>query len=30
MLISFLETKFAGRARYERRLNEIRKIEANN
>ena len=30
MLIAFLETKFAGKARYERRLQEIREIEANN
>ncbi|MCX6704052.1 MAG: RpiB/LacA/LacB family sugar-phosphate isomerase [Candidatus Woesebacteria bacterium] len=30
MLIAFLETKFAGKARYERRLQEIEKIEANN
>lgn len=30
MLIAFLETKFSGKARYERRLQEIEKIEANN
>ena len=30
MLIAFLETKFAGKARYERRLQEIREIEVNN
>jgi ribose 5-phosphate isomerase B len=30
MLIAFLETKFAGKARYERRLQEIEEIEANN
>jgi ribose 5-phosphate isomerase B len=30
MLIAFLETKFSGKARYERRLEEITKIEANN
>jgi ribose 5-phosphate isomerase B len=30
MLIAFLETKFEGKARYERRLQEITKIEANN
>lgn len=30
MLIAFLETKFSGKARYERRLDEITKIEANN
>jgi ribose 5-phosphate isomerase B len=30
MLIAFLETKFAGKARYERRLQEIEKIEENN
>ena len=30
MLIAFLETKFAGKARYERRLREIEEIEANN
>jgi len=30
MLIAFLETKFAGLARFERRLEEIEKIEANN
>ena len=30
MLIAFLETKFSGKARYERRLDEISKIEANN
>ena len=30
MLIAFLETKFAGKARFERRLQEIEKIEANN
>lgn len=30
MLIAFLETKFSGKARYERRLQEIREIEANN
>jgi ribose 5-phosphate isomerase B len=30
MLIAFLETKFAGKARFERRLQEIKEIEANN
>lgn len=30
MLIAFLETKFSGKARYERRIEEITKIEANN
>lgn len=30
MLIAFLETKFSGKVRYERRLEEIEKIEANN
>jgi ribose 5-phosphate isomerase B len=30
MLIAFLETKYSGKARYERRLQEIEKIEANN
>jgi ribose 5-phosphate isomerase B len=30
MLIAFLETEFSGKARYERRLQEIEKIEANN
>jgi ribose 5-phosphate isomerase B len=30
MLIAFLETKFSGKDRYERRLEEIEKIEANN
>jgi ribose 5-phosphate isomerase B len=30
MLIAFLETKFSGKERYERRLEEIEKIEANN
>ena len=30
MLIAFLETKFSGKARYEERLAEIEKIEANN
>lgn len=30
MLISFLETKFSGGAKYERRLHEIEEIEANN
>lgn len=30
MLIAFLETKFSGKARFERRLSEIEKIEANN
>ena len=30
MLIAFLETKFSGKARYERRLQEIAEIEANN
>lgn len=30
MLISFLETKFSGKARYEKRIDEISKIEANN
>jgi len=30
MLIAFLETKFAGKEKYERRLQEIKEIEANN
>jgi len=30
MLIAFLETKFSGKARFERRLQEIERIEANN
>lgn len=30
MLKVFLDTKFSGKARYERRLEEIEKIEANN
>lgn len=30
MLIAFLETKFSGKERFERRLEEIEKIEANN
>lgn len=30
MLIAFLETNFSGKARYERRLEEIKKIEENN
>lgn len=30
MLIAFLETKFSGKERYERRIEEIQKIEANN
>jgi ribose 5-phosphate isomerase B len=30
MLIAFLESKFSGKARFERRLREIEKIEANN
>lgn len=30
MLIAFLETKFSGKDRYVRRLEEIEKIEANN
>lgn len=30
MLIAFLETKFSGKDRYERRLEEIERIEANN
>ncbi len=30
MLKTFLETKFSGKARHERRLQEIEKIEANN
>ena len=30
MLIAFLETRFSGKARFERRLQEIEKIEANN
>jgi len=30
MLIAFLETKFEGKARYERRLEEIDRIEQNN
>lgn len=30
MLIAFLETRFSGKARYEERLEEIEKIEANN
>ena len=30
MLIAFLETKFSGKARYERRIEEISRIEENN
>lgn len=30
MLIAFLETKFSGKKRYERRLEEIERIEENN
>lgn len=30
MLIAFLETRFSGKAKYERRLQEIEEIEANN
>jgi ribose 5-phosphate isomerase B len=30
MLIAFLETKFSGKARYEKRLEEIVRIEENN
>jgi ribose 5-phosphate isomerase B len=30
MIIAFLETKFSGKEKYERRLQEIEKIEANN
>lgn len=30
MLIAFLETQFSGKARYERRLQEIKEIEENN
>ncbi len=30
MLKAFLETKFSGKARFEKRLEEIEKIEANN
>lgn len=30
MLIAFLETKFSGKARFKRRLEEIGRIEANN
>ena len=30
MLIAFLETKFDGLERHERRLEEIEKLEANN
>jgi len=30
MLIAFLETKFSGVARFEKRIQEIEKIEANN
>lgn len=30
MLIAFLETQFSGKAKYERRLQEIKEIEANN
>lgn len=30
MLKTFLETKFSGKSRYEKRLQEIEKIEANN
>lgn len=30
MVIAFLETKFSGKARHERRLDEIERIEANN
>lgn len=30
MLIAFLETKFSGKARYEKRLEEINRLEENN
>jgi ribose 5-phosphate isomerase B len=30
MLIAFLETKFSGKAKHEKRLEEIERIEANN
>ena len=30
MLKAFLETKFSGKARFIKRLNDIKKIEANN
>jgi ribose 5-phosphate isomerase B len=30
MLIAFLETKFSGKARYEKRLEEITRLEENN
>ncbi len=30
MLIAFLETKFSGKAKYEKRLEEIERIEENN
>ena len=30
MLIAFLETNYAEKARFERRLQEIKEIEANN
>lgn len=30
MLIAFLETKFSGKTRFERRIQEIKEIEANN
>lgn len=30
MLIAFLETRFSGKAKYERRIQEIKEIEANN
>lgn len=30
MLIAFLETNYSGKARYERRLEEIKRIEENN
>jgi ribose 5-phosphate isomerase RpiB len=30
MVIAFLETQFSGKARHERRLEEIEKLEANN
>ena len=30
MLIAFLETKFSGKTRYERRIEEIERIEENN
>jgi len=30
MIKTFLETKFAGKERFKRRLEDIKKIEANN